>query len=449
MFKKLRQAGKGAGIVHKKATENMATVIMPPPARIVLLMQQHVGAPCEPLVKKGDTVKVGQVVGKAGGYVSADIHSGVSGTVVAIDQVVSATGAFTDAVVIETDGLQEIHDSIAPPVVRDRESFIEAVRASGLVGLGGAGFPTSVKMQPKNPEKIDTLIINAAECEPFITSDNREMLECGDTILSGIMAVKKYLDIPKAIIAVERNKPEAMDLMFSLAKGDPTLSVTPLATRYPQGAEKVMIDAVTGREVPNGGLPADVGVLMLNVSTVSAIGKYLTTGLPLMRKRITVDGSSISQPQNVEVIIGTPISDVIDFCGGLKTPPAKVMVGGPMMGVAMGSMSYPITKQNNALLLFSHQEAALSEPGPCIRCGRCISACPLSLSPVEICDAYETRNMEQLARLNPELCFSCGVCSYVCPAKRLVSQNTTLARGYYLGEKAKEKAKELAKEAKD
>lgn len=432
MLKKMRAWGRGTGVPHVKSTADMETVTMPLPKKILLPMQQHIGAPCKPVVKKGDAVYVGSVVGEAGGFVGADIHSGVSGTVTGVEPMMAPTGRMVETVIIEPDGEQTIDALLLPPVVQDRESFLAAVRASGLVGLGGAGFPTSVKLQPPKPEAIDTLLINAAECEPYITADNREILECGDAVISGIMAVKKYLGIPKVAIGIERNKPEAMDLLFTLTKGDADLSVVPLPSHYPQGAEKVLIQSVTGREVPSDGLPADVGVIVLNVATVATIGKYLATGLPLTTKRLTVDGGAIAKPQNVEVIIGTPLADVIEFCGGFREPPAKILCGGPMMGVAMFDANYPVLKQNNAILAFTQKQATLPDETPCIRCGTCIRQCPVLLSPIEIKEAYENSDKDKLVELHAEVCMGCGVCSYGCPAKQRLSPATTLAKAVAL-----------------
>jgi electron transport complex protein RnfC len=435
----IREA-KGVEIPAQKGTVKLATVTMPVPKKITLLMRQHLGAPCKPVVAKGDKVDVGTLVGRAEGL-GADIHSGVSGTVSSIEQIMSADGILTDAVAIESDGQQTIDPNLMPPVLRDKESFLQAVRTCGLVGLGGAGFPTATKLDIPTGKHVDTLIVNAAECEPFITSDEREMLECGNYVLLGTLAVKKYLNIERVVVAIERNKPEATELMFSLTKGDDSLVVFPLPEEYPQGAEKVLIEKVTGREVPAGGLPADVGVVMMNVTTVSTLGKYLAGGMPLATRRITVDGEAVVEPKNVDVIIGTPIADVIEFCGGYKVPPAKLLVGGPMMGIAMADDGYPITKQNNAILALSRRQANLPPPQACVRCGRCVSACPVGLSPIEICEAYEARDVERLHKLAVDVCFSCGTCSYVCPAKRLVSQTCTLGRAYYLkiqkGAKAK------------
>lgn len=435
MFKKLKREALGVHLQENKNTEKVATTTMPVPKRIVLFMKQHIGAPCKPVVTQGEKIMVGSLVGKAQGL-GADIYSGVSGTVASIEKIKDAEGRMTEAVIIEADGMQTIAPSVIPPVVRDRESFLEAVSASGLVGLGGAGFPTATKMNGNPEHPIDTIIINACECEPYITSDDREILENGDTVMTGIAAAKKYLDIPKVIIAIERNKPEAMDYLFTLTKGDPSLTVMPLSTRYPQGAEKILIENTTGREVPVGGLPADVGILMMNVTTASTIGKYIATGMPLVRRRITVDGDAVVEAKNVDVIVGTPASDVLDFCGGCKRAVEKLVSGGPMTGVTLPSVDFPISKQNNALLAFSKEKAELPDPEPCIRCGRCVSACPMGLSPIEICESLEAQDVGQLGVLYADACIACGICSYVCPAKRILSPNCAKARAYYMAERS-------------
>ena len=426
MWKKLKRSAQGAHVLHRKNTSDQATRQLPLPEKIVLPMQQHIGAPCTPCVKKGDDVFVGTVVGKAGGFVSADIHSGVSGKVASIDTVLMPNGARVQAVVITPDGKQTKDPSIQPPVVTDAKSLAEAARACGLVGLGGAGFPTAVKLSPKDVSAIDTLVINGAECEPYITADNREFIECADTVMEGIAAVKEHLNIAKVIIGIERNKPEAIDLMFNLTKDDPAYTVKPLPSVYPQGAEKVLIETCTGREVPRGGLPADAGVIVMNVTTVSTLGKFLKTGMPLTTKRLTVDGSAVSEPQNVEVIIGTPSSFVLSNCG--VKDEAKVLMGGPMMGTSVSDEEMPVLKQNNAILAFTEKDAHIPAPGACIRCGRCIAACPMGLSPVEIAGAYKKGDVDELNALMVDLCIACGTCSFVCPAKRPVTQTMNLAK---------------------
>ena len=429
MLKQLKRAARGAGVPHEKGTAALATEKMPVPSKVVLPMRQHIGAPCAPVVKKGDTVMVGTLVGEAQGFVSANIYSSVSGTVTAVDSVRLSSGADCPAVVIQPDGEQTVDPAVKAPVVTDKASFIAAVQACGLVGLGGAGFPTAVKLSPKTP--VDTLVINGAECEPYLTADAREFLENSETVMSGIQAVMKYLEIKSCIIAIERNKPECIDLMCSLAKGVEGVSVKPLKTRYPQGAEKILIESATGRAVPQGGLPCDAGVIVLNVTTVSTIGKYLATGMPLVTKRLTVDGDAVAAPKNVEVLIGTPIQEVFAFCGlkeGVEL--GKVIMGGPMMGVAVATMDEPVLKQNNGLLAFTAQKAAMPAPQPCIRCGRCIEGCPMGLAPVQIAGAFTRKDTEELDKLCVDLCMLCGTCSYVCPAKRPVTQTMSLAKDF-------------------
>ena len=400
---------------------------MPLPSKIVVSMSQHIGAPAAPAVAKGDQVYVGTVIGKAGGFVSADIHSGVSGKVDGITTITAPNGATQTCVVIIPDGEQKVDPAVKAPEVTDLKSFQDAVRASGLVGLGGAGFPAAVKLAPKNMDEIDTLVINAAECEPYITSDNRCMLEDTHFILSGIKAVMKYLEIPKCVIGIESNKPEAIAKMKD-AIDAPGIEVKTLPCRYPQGAEKVLIENCTGREVPFPGLPSDVGVIVMNVTSIAFVSKYLETGMPLITKRLTVDGDIVSKPQNVEVIIGTPIKELIEFCGGLSADPGKVLYGGPMMGNCVADLEQPILKNNNAILVFSEKMARAPKATACIHCGRCTNACPLGLSAKEIVQAYNKGNVELLIELNADLCMSCGTCSFVCPAKRPLAPSIGLAK---------------------
>ncbi|WP_294450108.1 electron transport complex subunit RsxC [uncultured Gemmiger sp.] len=446
MLKGLKRSAKGARVPHEKATAGLATVQMPVPEHVVIPMQMHIGAPAEPVVKKGDTVMVGTLIGKAGGFVSANIHSSVSGTVLDVATMRMVNGAVCKAVAIKTDGKQTVDPSCTPPTVTDKDSLLAAIQNCGLVGVGGAGFPTHVKLAANT---IDTLIINAAECEPYLTTDAREMLECSDTIISGITAVMKYCNIPNCIIGIERNKPECIDLMFSLIREMPGVSVKPLPMRYPQGAEKTLIETCTGREVPQtapsgkAGIPADCGCVVMNVTSVSTLGKYLKTGMPLVSKRVTVDGDAIVKPQNVEVPIGTLYRDVIEACGGIKPDVelGKIIFGGPMMGGASPSADFPVLKQNNGLLLFSRKAATLPEADPCIRCGRCIQACPMGLEPVVIAENFKNKDFDALQKRCIDLCVACGSCTYACPAKRPVSQTMALAKAWYLKQKSEKAGK--------
>ena len=430
MFKKLKRSAEGAGVPHVKGTAGMATVVMPAPSKVTLPMSQHIGAPAQPVVKKGDTVYVGTLVGKAGGFVSANIYASVSGTVLSADP---------GAVVIESDGNQTPDPAIQPPVVNDRDSLLKAVQACGLVGLGGAGFPTHVKLTAKN---IEFLVINGAECEPYLTPDTREFLECSDTIVSGIAAVMKYCEIKNCVIGIEANKPDCIAKMTELVKEMPGVTVKTLPSRYPQGAEKNLVENCTGREVPQfgptgaPGLPADAGCVVMNVTSVSTLGKFLKTGMPLVSKRVTVDGDAIAKPQNVEVAIGTSLQDIVDFCGGIKegVELGKIIFGGPMMGGAAPSADFPVLKQNNGLLLFSKAAATLPEPSACIRCGRCIEACPMGLEPVVIAQDFANKDFAALKARCVDLCVACGSCTYACPAKRPVSQTMGLAKGWYMAE---------------
>lgn len=390
-------------------------------------MQQHVGAPCRPLVKVGDTVDVGQKIGDSDAYVSAPIHASISGKVAAITQVTLPGGQRTDAVVIQSDGEMRVSPDVKPPKVDSAESLCSALRESGLVGLGGAGFPAHVKLNVPKGKRIDTLIINAAECEPYITADNREAIENAQSVLEGVYIIRDLLHIDRVIIAVENNKPDVIETLTRIADNperdpDDNVRVLPLRARYPQGAEKVLVKSCTNRVIPLGKLPADVGCIVMNITSVAFVADYLKTGMPLVKKRVTVDGSAIQHPQNVLVPVGTKISDLVAFCGGWKAEPAKLLMGGPMMGLALTGDDLPILKQNNGLLAFAEGDAVLPEPTACIRCGRCVAGCPMDLMPTQLEKYAELGDVDALNRYGVMCCMECGTCAYNCPANRPLVQ---------------------------
>lgn len=422
----------GAPVPHRKNTKDMETVDMPVPAMVTIPMSMHIGVPCTPKVKVGDTVYVGQVIGDSDAFVSAPIHSSVSGTVKKIDTILSSNGANTPCVIIESDGEQTPDPSIQPPKVENNDDLVKAIRNSGLVGLGGAGFPAHVKLNPA-PEvkaKVDTLVINGAECEPYLTADVREILENSQDIISGINTVSKLLEVKEAIIGIEDNKPEAIRLMQELAakNSGATIKVHSLPSRYPQGAEKVLIEQCTGRQVPPGKLPADVGVVVMNVTSVAFLARYLKTGMPLISKRVTVDGSAVNEPKNVRALIGTPVKDVIAFCGGYKGEPAKLLYGGPMMGTPLVTDEQPILKNTNGILAFNSAEAESYAESDCIRCARCVNACPMNLMPTLLEQNTRMGRADELARLNIMTCMECGCCSFVCPANRKLVQTIRIGK---------------------
>lgn len=415
-------------VEHHKNTSECPTQKMPLPDKLYISMVQHIGAPCQPTVSAGDLVKVGQVIGDSEAFVSAPIHTGVSGKVVSIENSMSSVGIWDPIVTISVDKDQEIAEGIAPPEVTDKDSFLRAVRASGVVGLGGAAFPTHVKFNPKNLDEVDTLIINGAECEPYITADYRTMMEDSELLIDGIKTTMKYLGIGKAIIAIEANKEAAIKKLGDMVKDNPEIGVFTLKPMYPQGAERVIIYETTGRVVPPGKLPADSGVIVSNVSSIVAIQRYIKTGMPLVSKRITVDGTAIKNPKNVEVLIGTPINKLVEFCGGYRRVPKKIIMGGPMMGRTIYDDGIAVIKNNNAILAFDQDWAEFPKETACINCGRCVKACPMMLMPTTIFKAYDRRDVEALQKLNVTLCMECGSCSYVCPAKKQLSFINRLAK---------------------
>jgi Na+-translocating ferredoxin:NAD+ oxidoreductase subunit C len=423
---RLQRFRRGIHPPENKNTMDYPTVRLDSFRMVQIPMSMHIGVPCEVLVKPGDEVKVGQLIGDSQAFMSAPIHSSVSGTVLAVRKVVASSGVSVEVVEIESDGQFTPHESVVPPVVNDRQSFVDAIHRSGLVGLGGAGFPTHVKLCPPAGKEPDLLVINAAECEPYITSDYRQCLEHPDEIIGGILDVMKWLEIPKAVIGIEDNKKPAVRILrFHIDRlgCKDRITVKILKTMYPQGAEKTLIHHAVGRIFPSGGLPHDVGVLILNVSTTRFIERYLKTGMPLVRKRITLDGGALVLQCNVNVPMGAMVADIIESVGGVKEEPAKVVMGGSMMGVAMDRLDFGVIKGNNAILVLDSKEAAIPVETQCIRCSRCIDACPMLLLPTTIDLLARNKDIEELKRHHTMDCFECGCCAYVCPAKRYLVQS--------------------------
>lgn len=414
----------GVHVKYCKNTASSQSVRMPTPNQVVIPMIQNMGAPCQALVKVGDTVTVGQKIGDVEAFVSAPIHSSVSGKVTELRDFITASGAKCQAVVIETDKEQTVCPDIKTPVVTNLQELVAAARECGLVGLGGAGFPTHIKLNPKKLDEVDTLVVNGAECEPYITCDMRMMIENTDFLLEGIAAVKKYMNLASVVIGIEENKPEAIKKLQDATSSIEGVSVKSLKAQYPQGAEKVLVYECTGRIIKEGTLPADSGVVVSNVATLAKLAHFLRTGMPLTEKMLTVDGSAVAEPKNVIAPIGTMMSDIILFCGGYKTEPRKILMGGPMMGVTVPSDEFPLLKNNNAILAFDEKDATLEPETPCIRCGKCFRACPVDLSPAKLDRAYHIGDVGALEALKVNLCMECGCCAYVCPAKRdLVMSN--------------------------
>ena len=418
----------GVRLDHHKNTEDCASQKLPLPELVRIPMSMHIGAPCTPVVKPRDTVQVGQKIGDTDAFMAVPIHSGVSGTVKAITTYRMSNGRTCPMVEIATDGQQTVCPDVKPPEVTDKASFLKAIRESGLVGMGGASFPTHVKLAPK--QKVDTLAINAAECEPYITSDYRQMVEAPDEVLDGVLQVMRWLEIPKAVIGIEANKPEAIRILTEKAASHPEIRVETLPTTYPQGAEKVLIYNTLGRIVGEGQLPADQGVIVMNVSSVAFVSRYLKTGMPLVERMLTVDGDVIGNPCNVVVPMGTPVRDVLAFAQCDLERANKLLYGGPMMGICIPDVADPILKANNAILAF--EKILDTKPSACIHCGRCLEACPLRLMPTEIAKAFRQKDSEALGAHKVTLCMNCGCCTYACPAKRPVAETNQLAKSFYM-----------------
>lgn len=417
---------KGVHLPHRKNTANSNAVIMTPPKSVNIPTSMHIGAPAIPVVKKGDYVAVGTVIAEADNGLSVPIHSSVSGTVSEISELVMSDGRAVPTIKIESDGLQTLADGITAPVVTDKVELVKAIKNSGAVGLGGAGFPTYAKLSMD--KKISHLVINGAECEPYITSDSQIMTESAEDILFAIETLVRYFDIENVVIGIENNKPLAINTLKNITANNDKISVKTLPSIYPQGGEKVLIYHTTGKVVPEGKLPIDVGCVVLNSSTTAFIGKYLRTGMPLVSKTVTVDGGAVNEPKNVVVPIGTSLCDLFEFAGGFKSEPAKVLYGGPMMGISVPDLSYPVIKNTNAVLAFNEAETIIPKTTACIRCGACINVCPFGINPPAIAKGLKNEDFDLMTQSGAPLCMECGCCSYVCPASRPLVSNNRLAK---------------------
>ena len=408
-----------------------------PKGDLVYPLSQHIGAPAKAIVAKGDHVLTGQKIAEAGAFVSAPIYATVSGTVKAIEPRRVVTGDNVMSIIIENDGLYEEveYPAVKPLDEMSKEEIVERIKEAGIVGMGGAGFPTFIKLSPKEPEKIEYVIANCAECEPYLTSDYRRMIEEPEKLVEGLKISLRLFDNARGILAVEDNKPDCIEILKNLTKDEPRISVKALKTKYPQGAERQLIYAATGRQINSSMLPADAGCIVNNVDTVVAIYHAVTKGKPLMNRIVTVTGDAIADPRNFIVRIGSNYHELIEEAGGFKKEPAKIVSGGPMMGFAIFNLDVPTTKTASALLCLTEDAVSVMEPSACINCGRCVEACPSRIVPRLLADYAENYNEEAFLSHDGMECCECGCCSYVCPAKRQLTQAIKSMRKMQLAKK--------------
>lgn len=410
-----------------------------PKGELTYMLSQHIGAPANPVVEKGDHVKVGQVIAEAGGFVSAPIHASVSGTVKGIESRLTVTGTIGKAIIVENDGQYETveFEKIDSLEGLSKQDIIKKVQAAGVVGMGGAGFPTHVKLSPKEPEKIEYILVNGAECEPYLTSDYRRMLENPEWVVGGLKVILQLFDRAKGFICIEDNKPDCIEKMRDLTKNESRIEVKELKTKYPQGAERCLIHATTGRDVNSSMLPADAGCIVDNIDTVVAIHHAVMWGRPLMNRVVTVTGDCINDPRNFEICTGMDYEELIDAAGGLKKDPEKIIIGGPMMGNSVYTLHLPSTKTSSALLCLSNDEVSHSPKTACINCGRCVTACPANLVPAQLGTYSEHHNEDAFVKWEGMECVACGCCSFVCPAKRPLTQEIKSMRAIVLANRKK------------
>ncbi len=430
----------GREIPHRKeATENKPIVVLEAPPVVTIPMQQHIGAPCEPIVAVGDRVKMGQKIGESKQFVCAPIHASVSGRVTAIEPRSLVNGKKVMSVVIENDGQDErvtsgsknLVNKMSPKAIRD------AVKEAGIVGMGGAGFPTHIKLEP--PKPVDTILINGAECEPYLTCDHRLMVEKPTELVGGLRAIMKAAGASEGVLCIEANKPDAIAVLEEAIQNEPNLSIAVLQVRYPQGAEKQLVKAVLNREVPSGALPCEVGCVVNNVHTAIAVYQALTEGVSSYERVVTVSGGAILDPRNILVRIGTSIQALIDFCGGFMGEPAVVAAGGPMTGPPVVDLQGPVVKNLSGILALTHEEVGFDENRPCIRCARCVNACPMGLTPNMLGLLSDKGHYNEAAKIGLMDCIECGLCSYVCPSKRALVTWIKSGKAGLAAQRAKEK----------
>ena len=423
----------------KSLAKDQAITEVLPKGDLVYPLSQHIGAPASPIVQKGDHVLKGQKIAEAGGFVSAPVYASVSGTVKGLEKHFNPTGSKVDCIVIENDGeyTEVEYPAVKPFDELSKEEVIGMIGEAGIVGMGGAGFPTRVKLSPKEPDKIDYIIANCAECEPYITADYRRMLENTEELVSGMRVVLSLFPNAKGLFGVEDNKKDCIEKLKEATKDEPRMEVKALQTKYPQGAERQLIYAVTKRAINSTMLPADAGCIVDNVETLVSIHRAVIEGKPLMERVVTVSGDAVEKPGNFKVLLGTNQQELVEAAGGFKSAPKKVISGGPMMGFAMMTLDTPITKTSSSILGFTEDEVAKYKPSACINCGRCVEVCPSRIIPSRLADYAERHDEETFTAQNGLECVECGSCSYVCPAKRPLKQSIGSMRKIALANRKK------------
>ena len=423
----------------KDLTMDKPTTVLLPKGELVYPLVQHIGAPAKPVVAKGDRVLVGQRIAEEGGFISAHVISSVSGTVKEIEKRLTVSGSLAESIIVENDNEYQKIEGFGKE--RDynklsKEEIRNYVKEAGIVGLGGAGFPTHVKLTPKDDSKIDYVIVNGAECEPYLTSDYRMMLEEPEKIIGGLRVMLRLFENAKGIIAIEDNKPQAIRILKEITAGESRIEVREVKTKYPQGGERQLVYALTKRKLNSRKLPADVGCVVDNIDTVIAVYNSVVMSTPLIRRIVTVSGDAVKNPQNFNVAIGTDYREILEAAGGFTELPQKMISGGPMMGIALYNSNVPVMKTSSALLGFKKDTAAVEET-PCIRCGKCAEKCPLQLMPFQLAALANRSDEDGFVKADGMECCGCGCCSYICPAKRSLSQSIMQTRNSILGKRKK------------